>query len=407
MKQQKKLKSSSNPFSRYPIFSLRLLHKMKRKRQLKRKQRQIKSQPQEISHIAMADCVFPEDIMMCILARLPVTSIVRFKSVCKPWLELFSTPEFVKMHQSQISSDPTKQTYIFHRIGIPGSKPIINFTLGSNKTMTSHDHIFRNDIDIEILGCCNGLFCINKGDSIVFWNPAMRLSKIVPFPSEVETNCFVSLGFGYDADEDDYKVVRMVLNVNEVDLYSAKSDSWTAIVPDFKFRSGYKKLSNVIVNGNPYWRTEVDDIESGYRKVLVYFDVKKQVFRTVSFPSIKPREDEIFVDWNGSLGAFVFNVMEDERVEYIDFWVFDDGEQIWRKIQTYGCIENVCGLFCFAMNVTMMVFLFDGKPCFFPEARRFNLLLDGARLSDCVFLEIYGYRESLAYIKGMEKCECV
>ncbi|KAL3628735.1 hypothetical protein CASFOL_027781 [Castilleja foliolosa] len=402
MKQQKKLKSSSNPFSQYPIFSLRLLHKMKRKRRLKRKPRQ----PQEISHIAMADCVFPEDIMLCILARLPVTSIVRFKAVCKPWLELFSTPEFVKMHQSQISSDPIKQSYISHRIGAPGSKTILNFTLGAKKMMTTHDHIFRNDdIGIEILGCCNGIFCINLGDSVVFWNPAMRLSKTVPFPSVVKENHFVSLGFGYDADDDDYKVVRMVLNVNGVDLYSANSDSWTTIEHDFQFRDGYKKLSNVIVNGNPYFRTEVDDIESGFRKVLVCFDVKRQVFRTVPFPSMKPREEVIFVDWYGSLGALVFTVMEDARVEYIDVWVFDDGERIWRKIQTIGCVENVCGLFYFA-NVTMIVFLVDGKPCLFPESSRFNILLDGAPLPECVFLEIYGYRESLAYIKGMEKCAC-
>ncbi|KAL3645216.1 hypothetical protein CASFOL_010396 [Castilleja foliolosa] len=62
---------------------------------------------------------------------------------------------------------------------------------------------------------------------------------------------------------------------------------------------------NMVINirnfRNPYRRTEVDDIENGFRKILVCFDVKKQVFRNVPFPRIKRGEEGIFVDWNGLL----------------------------------------------------------------------------------------------------------
>ncbi|KAL3628775.1 hypothetical protein CASFOL_027821 [Castilleja foliolosa] len=50
--------------------------------------------------------------MLCILTRLPVKSIIRFKSVCKTWRDLFSSPEFIKMHQGQFSSNSRNQRLI-------------------------------------------------------------------------------------------------------------------------------------------------------------------------------------------------------------------------------------------------------------------------------------------------------
>ncbi|KAL3621822.1 hypothetical protein CASFOL_034308 [Castilleja foliolosa] len=148
-------------------------------------------------------------------------------------------------------------------------------------------------------------------------------------------------------------------------------------------------LINMVINirnfRNPYWRTEVDDIENGFRKILVCFDVKKQVFRNVPFPSIKRGEEGIFVDWNGSLGALLFTVVENERVESIDAWVFDDVEQIWRKKHNFGCIGNICSLLQCAMNGLIIIEFVDGKPHLYPEAGRFELLFASYRLSQYVF----------------------
>ncbi|KAJ0789150.1 putative F-box domain-containing protein [Helianthus annuus] len=43
---------------------------------------------------------FPEELIEDILSRLPVKSILRFKSVSKPWLSLISAPSFHKLHSA-------------------------------------------------------------------------------------------------------------------------------------------------------------------------------------------------------------------------------------------------------------------------------------------------------------------
>ncbi|KAM0041595.1 putative F-box domain-containing protein [Helianthus debilis subsp. tardiflorus] len=43
---------------------------------------------------------FPEELIEDILSRLPVKSILRFKSVSKPWLSLISAPSFHNLHST-------------------------------------------------------------------------------------------------------------------------------------------------------------------------------------------------------------------------------------------------------------------------------------------------------------------
>ncbi|XP_021998407.1 putative F-box protein At4g21240 isoform X1 [Helianthus annuus] len=43
---------------------------------------------------------FPKEIIEDILSRLPVKSILRFKSVSKPWLSLISAPSFHNLHSA-------------------------------------------------------------------------------------------------------------------------------------------------------------------------------------------------------------------------------------------------------------------------------------------------------------------
>ena len=69
----------------------------------------------------------------------------------------------------------------------------------------------------DILSCCNGLACIYNqwGEEIAIWNPLIRKYRKLPSepiekPSGFSNSWPISLAFGYDKHNDDYKVLRVV-----------------------------------------------------------------------------------------------------------------------------------------------------------------------------------------------------
>ncbi|KAM3249134.1 hypothetical protein P3L10_010903 [Capsicum annuum] len=55
----------------------------------------------------------PEELITEILLKLPIKSLLKFRSVCKSWLELISSPEFVKNH---LLLSTTNKDYNHHGI---------------------------------------------------------------------------------------------------------------------------------------------------------------------------------------------------------------------------------------------------------------------------------------------------
>ncbi|KAL3645933.1 hypothetical protein CASFOL_011113 [Castilleja foliolosa] len=357
----------------------------------------------------LSDCVFPEEIMLCILTRLPVKSILRFRSVCKPWSNLFSTRQFMKMHQGQYSSDPNNQSVIIDHCNAKNMMSL--FKIESNETkpmILDHPHL---EIKIQSMGCCNGLICLTPLDDIpsnfFLWNPAMKVYKYVKIFgfSDIETE---SLGFGYDAERDDYKVVRIVwfLEKKEVDVgmwvevYSVSTDSWITIKPDFKFKV-FSTVNTVIANGNPYWIAEVEEEEDMFMSVLVCFDVRRMVFKVVPLHSIVCNiEHATLMDWKGSLGSLVCTTTDcDNMTKPLHVLVFDDDDQIWRKVRTFGPIEvDVGEVMGCSVNVKMLCCKDDKLFVFDPETgwvKFYESELPLVEIQACL------YTERLTCIKGM------
>nr|XP_011467649.1 PREDICTED: putative F-box protein At1g59675 isoform X2 [Fragaria vesca subsp. vesca] len=59
------------------------------------------------SNHALAD---DEDLVFEILTRLPVKSLMRFRSVSRPWRALISQSHFIKKHQSHANSGIAKNS---------------------------------------------------------------------------------------------------------------------------------------------------------------------------------------------------------------------------------------------------------------------------------------------------------
>ncbi|KAL3642401.1 hypothetical protein CASFOL_013256 [Castilleja foliolosa] len=381
----------------------------------------------------MANSVLPEELMLCILTRLPVKTIIRFKSVCKPWFHLFSTPEFKKLHQTQFSSDPKNQSFIVHTFDRQYNEPKNQFSIfnieSGQKRPTILDHPFAQKIELYTVGCCNGLVCIRRGHEIVLWNPAMKLSKTIPL-KDCAPFKMASLGFGYDATGDDFKVVMILTNIDgdpiditSAEIYSVNLGSWISIDTGIQF-SWCPEKNNLIVNGNMYW----DNVLVDGDMVLVCFDVLELVFKFVPVSTTywdgmdeeteTKWRDVKLDDWNGALSTLIINFEIEEnvgppgtkccaRVECFEVRVFDDIERIWRKKHTFGPIE-VDGfrvLRCIKNEKILGLTSYDKLIVLDLETGSVKELFDGASADANIgnMFEVYGYTESLTYINGMEK----
>ncbi|KAL9320907.1 hypothetical protein ACSQ67_012746 [Phaseolus vulgaris] len=108
-----------------------------------------------------------------------------------------------------------------------------------------------------IVGSCNGLLCFAiKGDCALLWNPSTRVSKkSPPFGNNWRSGCFTAFGLGYDHVTEDYKVVAVFYDPNEiyseckVKVYSMATNSWRKI-QDFPY--GASKVKKM-------WRLKIGD----------------------------------------------------------------------------------------------------------------------------------------------------
>ncbi|KAL3628716.1 hypothetical protein CASFOL_027762 [Castilleja foliolosa] len=361
---------------------------------------------------AMDDCVLPRDMMHSIITRLPVKSVHRFKSVCKPLRDVFSSPEFAKMHRAQFPQNPENESVVIYAYKSNYDYTISLLKIKSNEEKKPTKLVIpfpQFSYIADFVGCCNGLLCMAfRSHFVALWNPALNnMFKCIPLADlEIEDPMMVSIGFGYNEEEDDFKVIIIAdLEIDKkerVEVYSANSNSWITIDVGFQF-TPLRFRNDVIVNGSPYWLAVVDQ----KRVMMVCFDVRKMVFKVFPLPNHISMGvgDFLFVDLKGDLGLLVCKQKKDETVLPLDIWVFDDvGKNEWTKSRSFGPIELKVHRFlqCLGNGKTLIgecledgkVFVFDTESGDVKE-----IVIDKAEKGT---FQVYGHTESLAYIKGME-----
>jgi F-box interacting protein len=181
-----------------------------------------------------------------------------------------------------------------------------------------------------VVGTCNGLVCLSDNlntyiDKLFLWNPCVRKFVKIPSPNvEVTfwTHCGfnASIGFGFDAKANDYKVVRMVYleiyaddrkDRPEVEVYSLSTGEWRVISPLLPPICVLNSDDTpAFVNGAMHWIAfrRNDDFEL-HHFVLV-FDLGDEVFREIllpEFPDYNPEGEgrsELCAGYGNSIALF-------------------------------------------------------------------------------------------------------
>ncbi|KAJ4826489.1 hypothetical protein Tsubulata_041178 [Turnera subulata] len=245
--------------------------------------------------------LLPQDIIHDILSRLPITSLVQFKSVCKSWRALAQDPHLVNLYLSSTSKkDPC---LILHSdFPIRNHLYFVDFAAHEEekkKVKRIHAPFSCKMPEFDVVGSCNGLLCLSDSlyhDALYVYNPFtcnyIELPKSVNYPEQE-----VVLGFGFHPKTKEYKIVRIVYYRNshgsgyprarrimypqsEVQILTLGSPEWRRLG-----KVSYqlvRRSSEALVNGRLHFVSRPCRYKPARR--LISFDLADEQFREVPKP---------------------------------------------------------------------------------------------------------------------------
>lgn len=247
---------------------------------------------------------------MEILSRLPVLSVLTCKCVCKTWLDLIGTDEFVKSHLAKAVPGLA--------VNDPDSCKIFEFE--DELGLDEHESHYKDVSEFEcndyglIQGSANGLLllCNKSLDS----DEIDMLHIRNPFVTEfIEISCssrefaykegqVVTYGFGAGRITSQLKVVRIfhdcirdeetedLLDIpkSECYVYTLGTGSWRRVSPG-PIMEYYHFSFGALLHGNLHWL--VFDLDG--RSCISCFDVEDEVFTTFPSPPSLPSHERILM----------------------------------------------------------------------------------------------------------------
>ncbi|XP_057975169.1 F-box/kelch-repeat protein At3g23880-like [Malania oleifera] len=292
----------------------------------------------------------PTEVIVEILAHLPVKSIGRFRCVSKSWAALTSSPSFINAHLNLHSSNNNKHQIL---CTLPFWNPnhrhsIYLLRRGGSAAPLLLDFPpsiqFKYSPESQVRACSHrGLVCLwayGSASPIYLWNPSTRETRALPASRHHSSHRvrFAWAGLGslrLSDGTEDYKVVR-VLRLQELEIiaevYSLRRDSWKAVAVNPKMPLIRLCSSEVaVVNQTVNWI----GLQNPLRFAMVSFDVAAETFRCIEFSPnclLTPRIGA----WKESVGVLV----ETESGEW-EVWVM--GETSWAKVFVFKPDDHMGG----------------------------------------------------------------
>ena len=369
----------------------------------------------------------PPDILAEIFSRLPVKSLLRFRSTSKSLRSLIDSHKFINLHlQNSLNRSLIIQhKFDLHQLQIDDddfSKSRIPLNHPFTGNTTNIDPFKVNDTMTRI-GSCNGLVAISNGkfafinpydaNEITFWNPNTRKHRIIPFlplPIPIlDPTIRASLcvhGFGFDSVSCDYKLLRISYLIDHqstfydphVRLFSSKTNSWK-IIPTMPYVLQYYHTMGVFVDNSSsiHW-VAMRKIQSFQSDLILAFNLTLETFNEAPLPhelgeEVNGNKFEIRVAVLG--GCLCMTV--DYKTTKVDIWVMKE----------YGSRDSWCKLFTLVKS-SLDLPLESLRPlCYSSYGSK--VLLEG----DHVLLEVQHWKlfwydlksEQISYVEGISNLD--
>ncbi|CAK7324173.1 unnamed protein product [Dovyalis caffra] len=292
---------------------------------------------------------FPEDIIIEILLRLPVKSLLRFRSVSKQWFSLTTNPKFITTHLHHSTENPSLLIARRECVDFIFKTHISLLPNGSTRLHGVHvPNMFGSPFNF--VGSDGGLICIQLTPLIYFnyvlWNPATRQFRHIPKSPTYFTHktCLAFDAFGYSSETNDYKLLLIWYyqeeGVYQAEVFSRRTGSWKVIdkpVP-YGFHSDDPPLS---LKGEIYWHAG-RYVSGNLMEIIVGFNLVTEDFRKIDLPSLEFRSTCYTVtEYKGSLALLIFPRNMSLRNYGFELWVISEeggggggNRESWNKVFT-------------------------------------------------------------------------
>ncbi|GKV15020.1 hypothetical protein SLEP1_g25822 [Rubroshorea leprosula] len=236
--------------------------------------------------------LLPPEILLEILSRLPITSLIHFKTTSHAGYDLIADSRLPPMFRNRVSdSDPC---LILFNYDYPVSRSLqlyfvdIEDCSRRGRKIDPPQHSKVNNL----VGSCNGLLCLSligsswRSHSLLIYNPSVGDAVRVP-PANQFLNQSEVFGFGFHPRTGEFKVVRIVcFDVEEgeeltVQVFTVGTTEWRTKGATPRRLTGPPE---VLVEGTLHWVTFVrmggDDPIFG----IISFELADEVFEEIPHP---------------------------------------------------------------------------------------------------------------------------
>ncbi|GLU15687.1 hypothetical protein SLE2022_321580 [Rubroshorea leprosula] len=259
----------------------------------------------------------PLDILLEILSRLPITSLIHFKTTSHAGFDLIADLRLPRMFRNRVSD--SNPCLILYNYNFVASRPLQLYFVDSedcSRRVRKIDPPQHSEVN-HLVGSCNGLLCVSYPNptihgssatrSLLIYNPFVGDAVRVP-PANQLLNQSEFFVFGFRPRTGEFKLVRIVyykkimtvvdpaLDVEEVDEKFAIVDESMVQVLTVGTTEWRNKgatpphLADVFrppeaqVEGSLLWVTVVGMGEVGSILGIISFDLADEVFEEIPHP---------------------------------------------------------------------------------------------------------------------------
>ncbi|KAH9711021.1 F-box/kelch-repeat protein [Citrus sinensis] len=298
---------------------------------------------------------FSDDLVVEILSRLPVKSVMRFRSAGKSLYNLVKDPNFIYKHLNRDDNMRlmVRITYENDDVTDPLNDLITCFFVLPDKTLTD---LHFQDLEPEMkdhnpLGPCDGTLCFFDNRNVNLWNVSMNEYRVIPkhrahLPCDTSIYCR-NFGLGLDPKTNDFKLV-LILTLNDdkrlsvhdfspVSVYNFSTNTWRDAEGLFQMGHYYRynSIDNVYLNGFCYWMESGHD---SYNAIILSFSMSDEVFQEIkgpNVPQITTYYESEMTYWRIGLYNGCLSVLYSEELGHsFGLWMMKGGS--WTKHLTFG-----------------------------------------------------------------------